>query len=463
MASDGDKPLPDTDDPFVLLGVEREADEKTIKQTYAKLIRRFRPDRAPSEFQRIHAAFEMIRELREAGHSRFELRDALPVDSDDSPPPPAAGQVPVLEPQVIAQRLRDAWAAPDRAAVILDELLDAGAPLESLVEGETDRFLLLRHPRFSWSRLRKLSDLRTLLAVWEMAWDDAIVHDPQRAHELLDDEQLRLDAGDHVRIADATLRRIGALAWRRLASIDSLFGGYCRAIPSGHYVDQLIDSVQLEIIAARSMPELEGTLSLLAPMMIAARIGSEKERRLHAEQLLAIMWNNVDGVLAELHHLQRRVDLSALFELLYDYLPARYFRLDMLPEPIFARLTRRLHRLGRRPYKWALRVGLLAGSIGAGYLVGVLPVAAFLVAGGVYLLATEERRYRHDIRPQVARAILRCAVTPEVVARWIDINPRLSGRLWAYDLAIRNDPTLYTFAMIAAFATHVGDLGGEDT
>lgn len=462
MASDGDKPLPDTDDPFVLLGVERDADDKAIKQAYAKLIRRFRPDRAPSEFQRIHAAYEQIRELREEGVSRFELRNALPLDADDTAPAKPDEDAPVVDRQTVAQRLRDAWATPERAAAIIDELLDAGAPLELLVEGETDRYWLLRHPRFSWTRLRRLSDVRTLLAVWEMACDDALLHDPARAYALLDDEQLRLDAADHLRIADAALRRIGALAWRRTSGIEPLFAGYRNALPSGHYVDHLIDSIQLDIEAARAVLDLEGPIRWLTPLLVAARIGSPDERRKIARDLFEMLRRNVDGYLAALHHLQRQTDLGALFELLYDYLPARHFRLDAMPAPAFERLTRRLHRIGRARYKWTIRVGIVAGSVALGSVIGVVPVAAALGAGGVYWLATEDRRYRQQIRPRVARAILQCAVTPEVVARWIAINGRLSGRLWAYDLAIRNDATLFTFAMIASFVAHAGGFDEDE-
>jgi hypothetical protein len=463
VASDGDKPLPDTDDPFVLLGVALDADDKAIKQAYAKLIRRFRPDRAPSEFQRIHAAFEQIRESREQNTSRFVLRASLPEtpDASDAPPAPMEPAEGTVDHATIAQRLRDAWARPDEAAAIIDELLDAGTPLEVLVEGETDRFLLLRHPRFSWTRLRKLSDPRTVLAVWEMAFDDALFHDPQRAHALLDDEHLRLDAADYLRVADSTLRRIGALAWRRLAGIEALFDGYRRAIPSGFYVNQLVDSIHLEIEAARATVDLDGPIRWLTPLLVAARIGTDEDRRRHAVELLAMMSSNVDFVLVELHHLQRRAQLDSLFELFYDYLPPRYFRLDAMPPPVFERLTKRLHNIGRQPNKWAIRAGVLAGLFAVGYAVSVLVAVAIAVAGGAYLLATEERRYRTEIRPRVARAIVRCAVTPEVVARWIDINGRMAGRLWAFDLAIRNDATLYTLAMIAAFATFVGGLDEE--
>src|SRR5882672_8106581 len=60
MAIDGNEPppLPKTDDPFVLLGVAPDADAKAVRQAYAKLIRLYRPDRSPTQFQRVHAAFE---------------------------------------------------------------------------------------------------------------------------------------------------------------------------------------------------------------------------------------------------------------------------------------------------------------------------------------------------------------------------------------------------------------------
>lgn len=463
MANDGDKGLPDTDDPFVLLGITKDADEKAIKQAYAKLIRRYRPDRAPSEFQRIHAAFEAVRAIREGGASRFELRVVIPEDSESDAPRPDPARDDV-DRDAIAARLRDAWSTPDSAAAIVDELLDAGVPLDVLVEDERDRFLLLRHPRFSWTRIRRTTDLHTALAVWEMACDDAIVHDPPRAHFLLDDEHLRLDAADHLRVAISALRRIGALAWRRLSGIDALFAGFRDTIPPGHYVDHWVDSIGLEIQAARSVNGIDGPIGWLTPLLVASRIGSLEERKQLARSFLASLAGNVEGVLAELHHLQRRVDLGDLFELIYDYLPPRYYRLDCVPQPSFERLSGRLHRIGRQRNKWLIRASIAIASIAAGFVVGAVPVLGALAAGGIYLLATEERRYQREIRPRIARTLVRCAVTPAVIARWIEINPRLSGRLWMFDLAINADAQLYTLAMFAVFAVHVGELedAGED-
>ncbi len=46
------------EDPFALLGVERGADDDTIRRAYTRLIRRFKPERAPEQFQKIRDAFE---------------------------------------------------------------------------------------------------------------------------------------------------------------------------------------------------------------------------------------------------------------------------------------------------------------------------------------------------------------------------------------------------------------------
>ncbi len=57
-----DPQLPDTDDPWELLGLEPDADERAAKRAYARLIRQFRPDRSPDEFKRIRAAYELVRD-----------------------------------------------------------------------------------------------------------------------------------------------------------------------------------------------------------------------------------------------------------------------------------------------------------------------------------------------------------------------------------------------------------------
>jgi hypothetical protein len=53
-----DADLPESDDPFEVLGLELNADERAVKRAYARLARRFKPERDPSSFQRLREAYE---------------------------------------------------------------------------------------------------------------------------------------------------------------------------------------------------------------------------------------------------------------------------------------------------------------------------------------------------------------------------------------------------------------------
>ena len=47
-------------DPFELLDLQRSADARTAKRAYFKLVRKYKPDRFPVEFQKIHSAYESV-------------------------------------------------------------------------------------------------------------------------------------------------------------------------------------------------------------------------------------------------------------------------------------------------------------------------------------------------------------------------------------------------------------------
>ncbi|MCW5804260.1 MAG: hypothetical protein KIT31_17945 [Deltaproteobacteria bacterium] len=69
-----DQQLPETTDPFVLLGVARDADERTLRAAYAALTRRYRPEQAPEQFARIHDAFARAREMQQFARAADEHR-----------------------------------------------------------------------------------------------------------------------------------------------------------------------------------------------------------------------------------------------------------------------------------------------------------------------------------------------------------------------------------------------------
>lgn len=61
-------------DPFALLGVERTDDERTVRRAYLKLIKLFKPEQNPDEFQRIRQAFEAASSILQS-RDRFETPD----------------------------------------------------------------------------------------------------------------------------------------------------------------------------------------------------------------------------------------------------------------------------------------------------------------------------------------------------------------------------------------------------
>jgi hypothetical protein len=495
-AGDGERPrLPDTDDPFVLLGIERDADTRTIRQAYARLIRIYRPDRAPREFQRIHAAFE---EAQRAGSLWLELgklrveRPAGAADPEEASAEARSGQgaadtAPSREPPSgafpggdaepgetqrarateVARRLDEARELAERgdraaAEAVVNALLDERTPLDLLAATPEHAELVARHPSLSWTRLAGASsDLGAIRVIWNSAWLTAYDHDLGRAHALLDDDRLRLDAADDPRLAAMCLSRIGGLAWRG-AAVAKLLDAYRAAIPPHPVLDELLSSIDLDVAAAASLrgtpPVADRWVGPMRALLATGRVGDRDGRRVAARAVMAALERDVDAALRELDALHDELDLGALFEAIYTQLPPGATRLDALDEAAFDRLTQALHELGHEPHKWKA----VGGALGATVLVGAtgglgLGLAVFAGAVGAFV-GTEQRRYRRGIRPGLARLLLQMPVTTWVLSRWVRLNTRLAGRLWRFDLAIDADRALYALSMLASAAISIGEL-----
>jgi hypothetical protein len=100
--------LPDTSNPFELLGVRAGSDAVEIKRAYVQLIKVYRPERAPEEFQRIHAAYESALKLTEAGFAvalwgradeEEEVDEGWSSETEESVATEAAAAEPVAEPE----------------------------------------------------------------------------------------------------------------------------------------------------------------------------------------------------------------------------------------------------------------------------------------------------------------------------------------------------------------------------
>ena len=50
-----------TVDPYVVLQIDRRADESAIKKAYFRLVRQYPPEQEPEKFQEIRVAYELLR------------------------------------------------------------------------------------------------------------------------------------------------------------------------------------------------------------------------------------------------------------------------------------------------------------------------------------------------------------------------------------------------------------------
>ena len=65
------------DDAWKLLGVEHDADLKSLRRAYTRLIRKFKPEHSPDEFQKIREAYDAARAF-------FELKEQLELGDDSA-------------------------------------------------------------------------------------------------------------------------------------------------------------------------------------------------------------------------------------------------------------------------------------------------------------------------------------------------------------------------------------------
>ena len=63
---------------YDILGVDRNADKRTIKQAYANLVKQYHPEEQPEEWKRIHDAYEMA--MKNFSEQKREVSEPMPLD-----------------------------------------------------------------------------------------------------------------------------------------------------------------------------------------------------------------------------------------------------------------------------------------------------------------------------------------------------------------------------------------------
>ena len=78
--------LPDGNDPYKILGVEKDTGLKELKRAYVRMIKQFRPEQHPEEFQRIQQAYSLLRDgARSVGLQSVEPEPPAEEGEADTP------------------------------------------------------------------------------------------------------------------------------------------------------------------------------------------------------------------------------------------------------------------------------------------------------------------------------------------------------------------------------------------
>jgi len=462
-------PLPDTRDPFALLGVSSGADEREIKKAYARLIKMYRPDKAPEQFAKIHAAFELARELATARRERGD--EAAPAAS-----PSTSTSTFTSTSDALVAELRAAEGI--EAERVLARALDEGVPLDELfadLDAER-RTALLASPELTWARLRRhlpmdpavvsavlLARFETLVAEGRYAQVAAELRDPQ----------LREDADDHAAVAIPALRGIAVLAWRWDGARPLL--EQWSTVPRELRLEPLIDRVEHELaVSARWRIALGATALRGGPLRPAhaadfpdALVSLVADGALSSPRRRGALLVDLDRLLDRPDRLLALCDRIVaadreLARLLIDRFhletPRGPRALDALARSVFddvgvaiVELERSLHAPVR---PWMIAAGTVGGV--AAVMTAVIPVA---IAAGVALgsaslgglrLGLARRRYLTRVRPGLAALLCRLGVQASALRQWLSFNPRLAGDLATYDIAVDSDLGLALLASIAA-------------
>lgn len=418
-------PLPDTDDPHELLGVSRDADERALKKAYARLIKIYRPDRAPDDFDRIHAAFT-------AAKAGLFVAPAL---ASPAPPPP-----------------------PD-----LFTRLDADPSF--LTSPELTYALLRPHLRHDPGAVSAvlLSRFESQLAERRFAEVAAALRDPD----------LRHDGDDHAAIAIPALRAIAALAWRS-DDAPALLESWGQ-LPRELGVERLVDRVEGELALAtrwkralgagalRDSPLRPAHVEELPPALIAlvaddalasprrrGAVFTELERLLERPARLLAVCDRIVAADPGLAHL--------LAHRFVGETPGGARNLARLAHPVFDAVGAALVALERalhapvRP--WMLAAGAIGGVAAAA--VAAVPVA---IGAGVALgsagvggvrISLARRRYLQKVRPGLAAIVCAHGVQADVLREWLTYNRRLAGDLATFDITVAADEGLALLGAVAA-------------
>jgi hypothetical protein len=461
-------PLEHRDDPFKLLGVPTDVDERELKRAYARKIKVYRPDRAPEEFALIHAAFEHVKMLQRA--QQWTRVVAEPAPAEVAVPSTAAESVRHQE-MATARAFVDAVARNDRAAaeegwkalranqIPLEEfIVDAPPPIQAWI---------FENVLLTWRELSQWRDPQAAFNVWMTAFSRCI-RTKERvgwAIQMAGEPALLSDAKHDPMPAILILNAVSCLAWRDDDAARSILRAASSMV---HHplVSRLHDRATLDvdlvgreyrIHGAPPLPqhvrELLSDWSILAP---PARHELVENLR---TSLRASSGEYLEHFTATAKR-HRRFS-NALTERLLDGVPERRRLLVRLPLALRDKLGDELRAASRKtPWFLSLLVVLLGVATTVAVVFAMLPqlkkdddyvmVPMFIM--GAYLGAAmllDRYLYGATVRRLLAVAIANAGVTRAAAREWLQANRCRALRLARFAMWMQADDALRLVGMIA--------------
>jgi len=461
-----DDALPDTTDPHELLGIAEDADERSIKRAYARLIKRWRPDRAPDEFRRIHEAYEAAQRFR-AYHAEDPPGESEPEPEPEPVPEPVVEAVDAaLPPRAaeVAAAFRAARARGDRAGA--DELfaraLDDRVAVGSVLEHAHGRDLLdlLTSPALTWSRIAADDDRGVVLAVMSMGPEP-----PTQIYRLLQDPKLVLAAEDELGIARCCLGAIAALAWRSPAPLPANALRAFERLPRHPWIDELLDRVELELEVGGRV--LASGIELPVPMRVFLGSSLLARPEVRAQRLASLAADLDRDPISYLRAFDRMVAVPELGDAMAARLIAETSggtgRMTN-PEALRDMQRRLVEASGRVLPVVGLAALVVAALIGIGAATNTAWVSLLLgVAVFVLVVSRETFRYQSTVRNELARHLVAARVSAFDLRVWLsDAGMFGSARYGRFDIGVRNDAALTLLGRLAVMVASDEDEAEED-
>jgi len=458
--SEGDDRLPSTDDPHELLGIPEDADERTIRRAYAQRIKRWRPDRSPDEFRRVHRAYELamgstVRAEAPVARTTAEHAERARAEPEHVDVERRAAAA--------AEALRVARAASDYVLVdqVLARAVADGVPIGAIFEYSSDELhvTMANSPALTWSRISAnggrgyaAETLRSVLGV------SVGMQFQTRAYALLSDPALVRAVADDPRLASICLRAIATLAWVNLPPAPANARSWYRVLPEDAELAALARRVDLDLAAGARC--LVPGLGLPAPLIECFAYSSMLPAPMHRH----LLDNLADDLRTHPADYLDAFDRVPLVMELETFLLARIEAETpggaehVTPDDALAGMARRLRAGGGR-----LATRVAVGAFGAACLAAMAlpPISAPqlipvpVIAGGIVLALLESGRYQ-DVRRDLAAVIAEAGVQASDVARWLaDAGTRRCPRWGRFSARVARDPGLLMLGRLAVMvSTH---------